>query len=302
MKKRLTSRNAQGKQGSLLVIFLFTTGLLAVLVTGLYFVVSASAVDQSFVEGQGAKKRIQEGLDQVYRSELERLSRTYITNGLQSADLDQAAYTAALVNATKWAFNVRTLKEAADINPGSLGFTSWPSVPLFLKSNAIATDTGFGEHPLGFVKGATDVTATLGGNFTPTWSDKTFAYSRNFVCYREIPVCFLPFSAAYKVENYNPLETVSYGGGPAVLLGSDLSNTAPLVRPSFWGNAPEQPLLLSTYGIAPEKIAEYANVAGTIASRQQYKQDADVILAFDGTSVSVEGGGNRTSRGNSGGF
>ncbi len=291
------------KRGSLLVIFLFTTGLLAILVTGLYFVISVGGIQQNAVENYSAWQRVASGCDQVLSSEISRLTRNYIANGLQSADFQQGdattpgTYTYALCTALKWAFNEGTLKEASQTVPGGLEFIAWPTfLPLLDRGNTFSTSDSiddFGAHPLSFLPWATEANGGLVAEFTPTWSDRPFTYERAVVFYREVPVCFLPLSVAYTPQTEFFLRGADVAGGPEVIFDIAGSGSASQVRPAIGEptSAPYQPEMVSSYGMDPEDISSGTALGGTIASRQQYVQDAEVVLLFNGTAVSVEGGG-----------
>lgn len=279
-------------KGNLLLIFLFTSGLLGILVTGIYFLITGSAVQQSFVETQAARRKVEKGLDEVYKSELERLVKDYISNSLSQtlvASFTSSPYQTALASAVNWAFDTATLKEAAAGNPGSLSVTMPDQVtyPVAAKANTPSSNTNFREHPLSLMPGY-DAEMTLSGTFTPTWSDKPFTYSRKMVAYREIPACYIPFSAAYATGNLtSKWETLSLSGGPVALFGGDTNHANAVVANSFsaLSSAPNLPNLVSTYGVLPENICSTTN-SGNAGAQQQYRRDASVrVITFNGSVV-----------------
>lgn len=282
----------QKNKGNLLLIFLFTSGLLGILVTGIYFLITGSAVQQSFIEAQGARRKVEKGLDEVYKSELERLVKDYISNSLSQtlvASFTSSPYQTALASAVNWAFDTGTLKEASAGNPGSLSVTMPDQVtyPVASKANTVTTNTNFREHPLSLMPGY-DAEMTLSGTFTPTWNNRSFAYSRKMVAYREIPACYIPFSAAYATGNVtSKWETLSLSGGPVALFAGDNNHANAVVADSFstLSSAPNLPNLVSTYGVLPENICSTTS-SGNAGAQQQYRRDASVrVISFNGSTV-----------------
>lgn len=286
------------RRGSMMLIFLFTSGLLAILVTGLYYVMSVSAVQQAAEESIATKKMVERGVEQIHKSELERLVKDYISNSLSQtlvSGFDSASYQTALATAIKWGFNTSTLKEAGASNPGNITVTMPDTVsyPPLSKNNPVATNTAFSQHPLYFPL-ATDALINLQGSLTPTRTDKTFTYSRNFVAYREIPIASLPLSVAYNVSSLSRLGTATLSGGPVALFAGDSNHANAVVADSISSlnsspsNYPNLPLLVSTYGVSPETISSYV-ASGTGAQlRQLYCLDLNtIILGFDGTTIAV---------------
>lgn len=302
------------KRGSLLLIFMFTTGLLAILVTGLYFVVTASTLQQSATEQQAARNKVERGLEQIHKSELSRLIKDYISNlpywyedygdtGLYQgnvfrqtlvSDFDSTSYRTAIASATNWAFNTGTLKEAAAGNPGSLS-VSMPDIdtyPPFTKTNPISANTNFRQHPLSFARGY-DAVGTLSGTFTPTWSDKSFSYSRSFVGWREIPVVHIPLLlSASGSSGISRLQSTTLTGGPVVLLKGDTShaNAAVASTVSAVASAPNLPEMTSSFGCDPSSTTDptFADLDQAGQQRQGYYQldgSSVIVFTFNGTTI-----------------
>jgi|GEM_PF-2183866 hypothetical protein len=299
----------QPSKASLLLIFLFAVGALAIMVTGLYFLITNAVVQQSFVEQQGKVKILTEGMDMAHRSEFDYLLKDYISHGLSQTVIlgfDAGHYQTALQSAELWAYP----DSSVVTNAGSVTVSSWPATFPFSKtSNTSIGYDNFLEHPLSFAQGFVPVGA-LSASYTPTWNNQAFTYGRTLYLYKEIPTCFLPFSAAYRIVNgynsnttftssYNKfLDTINVSslcGGPAVQFDSATSsNPSAQVSSDFYLMGASPPTfnnLLSTYGMSalgPESISAYASTGTTLQNRQMYSLDPNaIVLSFDGTYVNV---------------
>jgi len=174
-------------RGSLLIIFLFTVGVLGIIMTGLYFVITNAVVQQSLVEAAGKKKMVEESFEQIHKSELDRLLKNYISTGLNpTTAFDSSHYTTALDAAENWAFPNATVVSSG---VGTVSATIPPVTPFSKNSDQppsmdqfFVTDN-FLEHPLSFAPGYVPI-GSLSANYTPAWSNTAFAYNRQCYCYK----------------------------------------------------------------------------------------------------------------------
>jgi hypothetical protein len=160
MDKRCIHR----KRGSLILIFLITVGSLAIMVSGLYFVLNNATVQQAAMVAQHERQQVEQALEMIHGKVLADAMSSYVAGGASST-LSGATYLSTINTRTNWALDADMLKEAENANPGSLSLTmpDQVSYPAFSKGNTTSQTTSFVQHPLHRLNGY-EAVATLSGN------------------------------------------------------------------------------------------------------------------------------------------
>ena len=299
--------NLQSKKGSLLLIFLFSVGAFAVILGGAYFIVSNSLMTGGELERQANKQRLELAADVIFRSELERGSKDFITNGsVPTITYTAGNYQTLLTNALNWGVKSNMLASMSGL---TVTLPNTTTNPPFAKDNAISSDGTFAASPLsrfpGYHAGAT-VSATL----TPADSSKPFSYSRTYTFYKEIPLAYFPFYAAYPfngaeelyshatemvnqlgvmegVYGFDIFSALIYGGGVTHYPGwtnPSLGLEAIGIEPDY-----QYPGLYNSLGVDALELSKYyASSANAVLNRQNYSLDPNaIVVQFDGSSLSV---------------
>lgn len=285
-----------------MLIFLISCGSLAVILTGIYFVMSNSALLSGDLVRVSKKISIEKGLDQVVSSEMERLGGDLLENMLVPTltSYSESSYESAIESAISWGFD-------SDIVSAATATVSLPSLASnvsFDKSNTLSSETEYIMNPLWRHRGYKK-NVSIDIDITPADSGKNFNYSRVYTLYREIPVGAIPFVSAYQfrgTELLYPVKAMSELDAAGEVLGSfyaegfDFGGGDVTTQPSYLSQSlasvPEYiyPDLKVTWGNhGPLEVASNeVTAADSYSDGNRYFLDPNaIVLSFNGSTLSV---------------